>query len=56
MVSSMDKDKVDRIAREHAEWFQSVFSQMIELVFYEAFKHGYKHGYEDGKKEMNKDE
>ena len=43
----MNKEKAEKLAKEHAEWFKTVFANFVEVVFYEAFLHGYKHGFKD---------
>ena len=43
----MDKERAEKLAKEHAEWFKRISAYFIEVVFYEAFLHGYKHGFKD---------
>jgi len=52
----MDKERAEKLAKEHAEWFKKVFGNLIEVVFYEAFLHGYKHGFKDAEELLRKNE
>ena len=47
----MNQKRIEKMAKEHSNWFVNVYSNIIKIVAYEMFIHGYKHGYKDKEKE-----
>lgn len=48
-TKEINKDYINKIAKDHVDWYLSILRQPMV----EEFVHGYKHGYEDGKKQVN---
>ena len=48
----MNKERAEKLAREHTEWFSNIIAE----IYYQAFLHGYKHGFKDAKELLRKNE
>jgi hypothetical protein len=44
--------EMEKMAKDHAEWFANIFSQIIKIVYYNTFLHGLGHGLRIAKKQQ----